>query len=121
MHDGRAKLYLLWRALHLRKSRPELFQLGEHQPLPVEGPDAPHTIALARWHSTGAVVLVAPRWTLARLDASSGTPAWTAQVRLPEGVAGWENLLTGARLESQGAMELRNLWAEFPVAVLVST
>lgn len=92
LDDGRAKLYLLWRALGLRRAHPEVFQAGEYLPLAVEGAHAEHLCAFARRHGQSAVVAVAPRW-FARLTSD--------QTPLPLGEAVWADTrieaLTGCR------------------------
>ena len=118
LQDGRAKLLLLREALRFRQSAAELFRHAEYQALPVEGPDAVHVIAFARWHAEGAAVLVAPRWVLARIDSAVSGLRWSGQVRLPESARGFENLVTGEKIDAPGPVELARLWAEFPVALL---
>jgi (1->4)-alpha-D-glucan 1-alpha-D-glucosylmutase len=117
MGDGRAKLLLLARALRFRKEHPALFQQGEFEPLTATGRDAQHVVAFARWHGQESAVLVAPRWLLDRLDGDPLEMDWQAQLQLPEGQGGFTNLLTGERVDG-GEVELRDLWASFPVALL---
>ncbi|MEA1052204.1 malto-oligosyltrehalose synthase [Lamprobacter modestohalophilus] len=61
LSDGRAKLYLIRRALLLREQMPDLFAEGEYSPLTVEGPHAHRLCAFSRSHQGQSVVVIAPR------------------------------------------------------------
>ncbi|MCF7980005.1 MAG: hypothetical protein K9L82_18760, partial [Chromatiaceae bacterium] len=61
LSDGRAKLYLIRRALLLREQMPDLFAHGEYSPLTVEGPHAHRLCAFSRSHQGQSVVVIAPR------------------------------------------------------------
>ncbi|MEO8346741.1 MAG: malto-oligosyltrehalose synthase, partial [Betaproteobacteria bacterium] len=67
-YDGRAKLWIIARALALRREAPALFAHGAYKPLPVSGTHAEHIVAFAREHNGGGVICVA-----GRLFASLGT------------------------------------------------
>ncbi len=117
LRDGRAKLLLLREGLHHRKANRELYLEGAYLPLPVEGEDAGRVIAFARTLGQAAVVCVAPRLVLGPAPASR---VWRGEVRLPAGFpAELEDLVTGAR--RKGAMlDLGELLAGFPVALLAT-
>lgn len=102
---GEAKLWLLRNALHLRKRYPEAFgAAGTYTPLYAVGPDAPHVVAFARGT---AVVTVVPRLQFER--EVSGTT-----LDLPEG--SWRDVMSGNSWT--GKVSLRDLWRDFPVAIL---
>jgi len=125
--DGRAKLYLTWRALHLRRDDPELFQLGEYLPLAADGPYAGHLCAFARRREQREVVGIAPRWlaTLSHANASSDAvmPALPdTTVELPS-AGPFVNALTGRSVEpteqdGQYRFAVDQLLSDFPVALL---
>jgi (1->4)-alpha-D-glucan 1-alpha-D-glucosylmutase len=127
LEDGRAKLYLVWCALELRRTSAELFSRGAYLPLRVKGRHAEHVIAFARILDGQTVVSVAPR-LLAKLQG--GTPEWQAarwddtRIELPHRRApdGWRNVLSGEILSAQsaaGELSAEALFARFPVALLV--
>ena len=59
--EGRTKLHLTRRALHLRRRRPEWFGPdGDYTPLEAEGPKAQHVVAFGRGRGPDCVA-VAPR------------------------------------------------------------
>ena len=105
--DGLPKLHLISRALRLRSERPDAFDGGAYEPLPVEGEHAAHAVAFARG---GDMAVVVPRFGLRvpthRLDAT---------VRLPEGE--WCDRLTGAPRRG-GSHRVADLLDPFPVALL---
>ncbi|UVH54959.1 malto-oligosyltrehalose synthase [Variovorax paradoxus] len=133
-HDGRAKLWFIWRLLSLRREQPLLFSEGSYEPLAVEGPLSKHVVAFARRHEGQVLVVVAGRLfvDLSRRGADDGAiPAlpeatrWKGTtVRLPEGVrsAVLENLLTGESLSvGEGSICLDDALRRMPWAVFSGT
>jgi (1->4)-alpha-D-glucan 1-alpha-D-glucosylmutase len=124
--DGRAKLWVIWRLLQLRKRLPALFAEGGYVPLDASGARAAHVIAFARTHASGTLIVVAGRLYLKLLGEAGRLPlgdAWAdTAVALPSNVATLENVLTGERVEAQGGrLELARACARFPVAALLAT
>jgi len=72
--DGRCKLYVTYRGLHLRRARPGLFQHGEYVPLNVEGNLARHLVAFARRDQHANVIVVAPRLLAGLVDRPGVLP-----------------------------------------------
>ncbi|TVR90079.1 MAG: malto-oligosyltrehalose synthase [Spirochaetaceae bacterium] len=104
---GLAKLWVTRQALHLRRRRPVLFLEGEYQALDVSGEKAAHAVAFSRG---GKVVALLPR-----LPYTLGGDWADTTVHLPEGR--WFNVLSG-EVVSGGAVALKELCANFPVALL---
>jgi (1->4)-alpha-D-glucan 1-alpha-D-glucosylmutase len=108
MDDGLPKLWLIQRALHLRRERPRAFgPEGGYHPLEVSSRRAEHVVAFVRG---GEVATVVPRLLL-RLEGDWHDTA----VALPEGR--WRNVLTGETLDG-GSRPVTELLARFPVALL---
>jgi (1->4)-alpha-D-glucan 1-alpha-D-glucosylmutase len=106
--EGLPKLWLITRALALRRHRPQAFgPQGTYLPLAVEGPASDHVVAFSR---CGEVVTVVPRLLL-RLGGAWGE----TRVALPAGE--WRNELTGDEVPG-GAVPAGRLFARFPVALL---
>jgi (1->4)-alpha-D-glucan 1-alpha-D-glucosylmutase len=61
LDDGRAKLYLMWRLLHLRASREALFREGGYTAVRTTGTHSRHAVAFARRRAGEVCVTVAPR------------------------------------------------------------
>ncbi|MDH5577626.1 MAG: malto-oligosyltrehalose synthase, partial [Betaproteobacteria bacterium] len=124
LQDGRAKLWVTWRMLELRRKLPELFRDGSYAPLAASGKHAEHVLAFARTHASGTVVVVAGRLYAKMLGAAGKLPlgeAWEdTALALPPGATALENVLTGERLEApQGSVPLVKICARFPLAAFL--
>jgi len=125
--DGRAKLYLYWRLLELRREREALFLHGNYAALRTRGVRADHLVAYARRHAGAAAITIAPR-----LIASMGV----VPGNLPCGAQTWGDtridlafLEEGQRLHDvvarrdhrvkDGGIAAAELFAGTPVAVLI--
>ena len=107
--SGLPKLWVIHKALHLRKERPEWFDRNSsYRPLAVEGSKKEHVIAYLRGESVAVIV---SRWN-ARLGGNFASIV----VQIPEG--SWNNLLTGESFDG-GSLRAQNLLRRFPVALLV--
>lgn len=118
--DGREKLFLASRLLRLRQKHPLLFGKGDYLPLYGEGGRADERLcAYARVHEGEALVVAAPRLTY-RLqhDVDSGWGATT--LPLPR-EGDWRDVLGGRCYESRDRIQAAELFAAFPVAVLLSS
>jgi (1->4)-alpha-D-glucan 1-alpha-D-glucosylmutase len=128
-HDGRAKLWFIWRLLSLRRAQPELFGEGSYEGLAAEGALARHVVAFERRLGDEALLVVAGRLFLGLAPGQRSVPelpggdTWRGTaVRLPtaweEGTV-LENLLTGERVTLRGELlplheALRHVpWAAF--------
>jgi (1->4)-alpha-D-glucan 1-alpha-D-glucosylmutase len=128
LDDGRAKLYLVWRLLHLRAAREALFREGGYTAVRTTGTHSRHAVAFARRRAGEVCVTVAPR-LLVGLGVKTGElpcgATWgDARIEIPfvaEGtvlrdvVAGREHRVAG------GGLALAELLERAPVAVLIST
>ena len=109
---GLPKLWLVHRALTLRREFPQWFGAeAVYEGLVVSGPKAAHALAYMR---AGRVVTLVPRWPLKLGESWAGTT-----LALPEGR--WTNVLTGDVLDSGRSnrnLRIQALLREFPVALL---
>ena len=127
-HDGRAKLWFIWRLLTLRRECPALFERGGYTALAVRGPQASNVIAFERRHGNETLVVIA-----GRLFAGLGLPAG----QLPLGEAAWGDTVValpgcaeGARLVDRlsgqtlrvhrGAVRVADAFNALPGAALVA-
>ena len=121
LEDGRAKLYLTWRALRCRAELPELFAEGAYVPLEVRGARAEHVCAFARRRDSSLIVAIVGRWF-----AGLGVADWPrmpldwqdTSIILP--AADYRNLLTGDALQCDGnaTVTIGAALSRFPVALL---
>ncbi|HWZ70594.1 MAG TPA: malto-oligosyltrehalose synthase [Casimicrobiaceae bacterium] len=125
-HDGRLKMWVISRALSLRREYPQLFARGDYVPINVTGERARHALAYARRQGNSGIVAVA-----GRLFASLGLEQGVA----PVGEDAWGNatlgldflppatqlfdVLTGAAYQaSADGLALARVFATIPVALL---
>ncbi len=120
--SGRVKLFVTYKLLQLRKTKPELFLQGNYVSLTVDGPCSDHVMAFARQQGSDWVVVVVPVFT-ARLCNEQGVTDvqqidWQdTRVVLPENAPGhWTSVLTGNAVNS---WPVKDLFSALPVAVLV--
>ena len=128
--DGRVKLYVIHRALTLRRARPRLFGLGTYVPLAAEGAHAEHVVAFARQNGPDVAVAVVPRLSARLTDFGARSPlgaeVW-GETWLSLGDASlagtYRDRLTGRRIEVESrdgapALSVGELFDVLPVALL---
>ena len=131
--DGRAKLYVIWKALQLRQTQEALFTHGDYLPLVVTGAHAERVCAFARRHAGAVAIAVAPRLRLSMLEDSAGSspgaPDWgDTAIELPEDLSVAQplvNVFDGERMSPatagpRRALFLEKLLGDFPVALLTN-
>jgi (1->4)-alpha-D-glucan 1-alpha-D-glucosylmutase len=124
-YEGSAKLWVIARALALRRQAPALFAFGDYRPIAVAGAQADHIVAFARVHEREAVVVVA-----GRLFASLGVPVgrlpladvWSdtaLDLSFVAPGAQLDDVLSGGRVIATGdAVPVSQVLADFPGALL---
>ena len=106
--SGLPKLWVIYRALRLRREKPEWFGAdSNYAPLLAEGAKKEHVVAYLR---AGCVATLVPRWNVRRGSTWAGTT-----VGVPEGR--WRNVLTGDAFRGGRAL-VQTLLQRFPVALL---
>src|SRR5690606_26697214 len=113
------KLYLTWKALNLRKSRPALFIEGEYIPLAITGEEN-RAVGYARHLGDGWVLVAFPLgFANDEKQAVAAVPN-TRFIVLPEGAPRqWTNVFTGEQIDVVNQISLTDLFRNFPVALLV--
>ena len=128
--DGRIKLYLIYRTLHLRRGHPRLFAEGAYLPLEAQGEKSEHVCAFARTLDKKGIIVIVPRLVVGLTGGKEGPPmgeeiwkdTWLA---LPPEWTGrtFRNLFTGEeyspkkRGKDPGIL-LSRTFRNFPVALL---
>jgi (1->4)-alpha-D-glucan 1-alpha-D-glucosylmutase len=111
--EGAPKLWLVHRALEVRRSHAAAFAPGSgYEPLAAEGEKAAHVVAYARGTEAARVAVVLPRLVL-----GLGREWGDTTVALPEGR--WTDVLGGAEVGG-GPARVGELLSRFPVALLVA-
>jgi (1->4)-alpha-D-glucan 1-alpha-D-glucosylmutase len=116
--DGREKLFTAARLLALRRAHPDLFAGGDYQPLDVVGERSRHVCAFARRNGEAALVVAVPRLVHQLLRGGETADWGDAAVALPSG-GGWQDIFTLRRLDDGERVAAAELFADFPVAVLI--
>jgi (1->4)-alpha-D-glucan 1-alpha-D-glucosylmutase len=132
MSDGRAKLYVTWKALQFRKAHAALFRNGSYLPAAVAGEHASHLCTYARRLKHQSVLVIIPR-LYARLlgerdDLPLGAGVWAdTAIELPRrfGAATLRNILDGSVIEAEARdgghfVPVGAALANFPVALLIA-
>jgi len=125
--DGCPKLYLIWKALEMRRESSELFEDGGYVVLQAVGERREHIVAFARWYGGEVAITVAPRLYAKMMDAEgplvAAPEAWgDTSILLPAELAevSYRNVLTGEIVvaEEQMSLGIGRLLRNFPVALL---
>jgi (1->4)-alpha-D-glucan 1-alpha-D-glucosylmutase len=130
--DGRVKLYVTRQALHARRDNPNLFTLGEYLPADVLGARRDHVCGFVRRREGRCAVVAVPRLMTALVPQAGELPlgpaVWGGTRLVLPGVTpglGLRNLFTGEELttgehEGQSALAAADVFAQFPVALLLA-
>ncbi len=131
LEDRRAKLFLTWRGLALRRSLEPVFAGGDYLPLTPVGAKASHVIAFARRARDRIVIAIAPRLCYGLVDGADvlpiGETVWgDTHIQLPSEwtAMGWSNHLTNEPVASAAGADgpvltVASVMSNFPVALLV--
>jgi hypothetical protein len=124
-YDGRAKLWVILRALEVRRTHPALFAYGDYRPIAVAGAHADHVIAFARTNGDGGVVVVAGRLFASLGLASEALPLgdiWSDTELdlgfLQPGTVLFNVLTNETFVVERARSRLEGLFATFPGALL---
>jgi (1->4)-alpha-D-glucan 1-alpha-D-glucosylmutase len=126
--DGRAKMYIIAKILHLRNSWQEVFSKGSYLPLEVTGDKREHICAFAREKNEQMIVAVASRLFLTLMqgkkDLPLGDTVWhNTEVRLPENKANvqFQNIFSEHIVETGNgppSLPVGRLLQSWPIALL---
>jgi (1->4)-alpha-D-glucan 1-alpha-D-glucosylmutase len=129
--DGRVKLFVTFLALHARRDNPNLFTIGDYLPADALGARRDHLCAFVRRRERRCAVVAVPRLLATLLgtagDLPLGPPVWDDTRLLLSGVTPGlrlHNVFTGEELtagghDGQAALAAADLFAHFPVALLL--
>ncbi len=124
-HDGRLKLFLIWKALTFRRANPDLFLGAEFLPLQAVGCHAANVIAFLRKTAISSALVVVPRWLSELPRGTSQELDWcdTHLVLPTASPSEWTSVLADNRLSTRNrngveCLMLDDLFRHFPVALL---
>ena len=121
--DGRIKLFLIARALEVRREHAPLFTSGRYLPLAAEGAFGRHVVAFAREADGQWALIVVPRFLVGLVpypQAPLGRGVWQdTVVRLPAGAPHtWRQRFSEQALQGDARISVGEALAHFPVALL---
>jgi (1->4)-alpha-D-glucan 1-alpha-D-glucosylmutase len=120
---GKAKLYLIIRALQVRRRLKALFEQGTYVPLNIEGELSEHIFAFMRVLGGNFVVVVVPRFLVGLLEPQSewGIDWKDTEVKLPsDAPTKWKEAFTDSSIDVvSGRLPVGEVLGGFPVALLV--
>jgi (1->4)-alpha-D-glucan 1-alpha-D-glucosylmutase len=129
--DGRVKLYVIWLALRCRRENPGLFTVAQYIPVSVAGTRSENVFAFMRQLPSIQALVAVPRLLTGLTEPGQppcGLGVWHDTIlQLAPAAASmqWQNLFTGEQLTSrsragQAALSMAQVFAHFPVALLVA-
>jgi (1->4)-alpha-D-glucan 1-alpha-D-glucosylmutase len=121
--DARIKLFVIHRALELRRDQPELFTGGTYFPLSVGGKHRNNVVAFARQWENRWSITVAPRLFASLISPDQlplGREVWEdTSIALPEGApSSWRHIFTERVLEAGRSLDLAVVCESFPAGLL---
>lgn len=122
--DGRIKMYLTWKVLHLRAGFRDLFERGDYVPLEVRGSLKDSLLAYARIFGERTAVIAVPRFLTGVIDVGqipTGDVWEDTEIILPqETMTAWYDCFTEKRLDIENRCPVSELLAGFPAACIVN-
>ncbi len=123
--DGKIKLFLMYKALSVRRKFPELFQKGDYQPLEVRGLFKDNIIAFARRYENQFVITITPRFfteIVSKEQLPLGEKIWKDTTVILDSEISYEliNCITGKTMTVQKNIYLAQAFEDFPVGLLSS-
>ena len=123
--SGAVKLRLLAAGLEILRAYSPTIAIANYISLAATGQEADYVFAFARIGDGFAVILVVPRLVLRLVEQESlplnPSECWgDTRVELPDALKGatFHNAITGAVIEPRGQLHMRQVLAEFPMAIL---
>jgi (1->4)-alpha-D-glucan 1-alpha-D-glucosylmutase len=123
-HDGRIKLYVIWKALTFRREHRALFDRGDFEAVDVAGMRKRNVVAFRRRYRSEQALVVVPRWLASTNHSSDENILWgDTRIRLSSPAPKlWRNVLTGEGVKVNGRkhhyLSVASLLENFPVALL---
>jgi (1->4)-alpha-D-glucan 1-alpha-D-glucosylmutase len=119
--SGKAKLYVIFKALQVRRRLKSLFEEGAYVPLIAEGALKEHVFAFMRKKEGDVCVVVVPRFMANLLTPFSWRLDWKdTTIKMPtDAPSTWIEEFTGSRIHASGRFSIKEVLAGFPVALLV--
>jgi malto-oligosyltrehalose synthase/4-alpha-glucanotransferase len=124
-YSGKIKLWLTNKLLNERKDNAELFEKGSYVPLQVEGTYKNHVLAFARKYQQQSFLVVVPihLTTLCKSQNKNWNEIdWQDTMIIAQGYhpVKWQNILTQTAAKDESGLNVQELFADLPFAILKS-
>ncbi|HEX7666002.1 MAG TPA: malto-oligosyltrehalose synthase, partial [Polyangiaceae bacterium] len=116
--SGKTKLHLVHAALEARRANAELFRRGDYEPIAA----GDNVFAFARSFGEERVITLVPRLVGKRIVTENRWPLgdfWQDKKLRAAHRGRYVNVLTGAALEIGGPVPLAEIFADYPIAILL--
>lgn len=122
--SGKVKMFTLYQALKERSVYPVFFERAEYIPLDLSSEYANKVISFARKYENTWYIIAVPLnvTSLSTVDHFPLGELWSqGHLKLPDNApTEWDNIYSGEIINSNGQLELSDLFKSFPVAMLKS-
>ena len=123
--DGRIKLFLIYRALKVRKHMTDFFQKAPYIPMEVEGRFKKHIFSFARKDRGRWVLTITPRLLSSLIKEDEyplGIKVWddTSVVLSEDFPLLWEDAITSQSIKGSKTLLMGEVLKHFPIALLIS-
>ena len=123
--NGAIKLFLIYKALNIRKTCEALSIKGKYIPLEISGEKREHVVAYARELNNQWAITVAPRLLTSLINEGEfpiGKEIWKdTQLLLPiDTHFKWKNIFTNQHVEIIEKISIGDILTSFPVSLLLS-
>ena len=116
--DGRIKLGLTQRLLHLRRDKAELFREGNYEAINFGGAFADCAIGFVRRHGERAIVVIVPRLSLRVGFPPVGERWQDTHAILPSGLSGLRDIFSDREVRAENSqLKLSEAMSQLPFAV----
>src|SRR5438477_4352680 len=120
--DGRIKLGLTQRLLHLRRDKAELFREGNYEAINFGGAFADCAIGFVRRHGERAIVVIVPRLSLRVGFPPVGERWQDTHAILPSGLSGLRDIFSDREVRAENSqLKLSEAMSQLPFAVFASS
>jgi (1->4)-alpha-D-glucan 1-alpha-D-glucosylmutase len=124
MNTGQIKLYVLYKALKLRKDKPDIFAKGQYIALSTNGTHSQSIIGFVKKYAGSCIAVIVPRFLTDLIGPNElplGKRIWgdtAIEMHKDALPASWRNVLTNETFIGSERYLAGDLLSKFPVAVL---
>jgi (1->4)-alpha-D-glucan 1-alpha-D-glucosylmutase len=119
--SGVEKLFVTWKALNFRRHYSDLFIHGEYRPVKLSGKEQLACVYARTYQNTALLVAVGFASAHETPQDNLGEAEGESLVLLEDLPNNWTNIFTGKHILANGYIPVKELFTDFPVALLYSS